>query len=210
MAKLTAERWLQAGFEALDAQGHEAVSAQALARRLCVTRGSFYHHFASRRAFVAQLLQRWEDEYTSAVLAAAQAAGGPQAQLQRYVAIAARLQPGREVAIRAWSAKDKQVHAVLQRVEARRLAFARTLAAGLLAGSERAADVEAFARMAYLGFIGLQQAAAQGEAPAFAQFFADLQDLGRRALARGLGARETAAPGARGRSGRRCARGERS
>lgn len=181
MAKLTRERWLQAGLAALDGQGQEAVSAQALARRLKVTRGSFYHHFASRRDFVAQLLQCWEHQYTTAVLAQARAAGDPQAQLQCYVGMAARLQPGREVAIRAWAGRDAQVGEVLRRVEVQRLGFARELAAALLGGGSNGAEVEAFARMAYLGFIGLQQAALQGEPPDLSQFFADLLHLGRRA-----------------------------
>ncbi|MCW1248114.1 TetR/AcrR family transcriptional regulator, partial [Pseudomonas sp. SAICEU22] len=48
MEKLTRNRWISAGFEALDQVGHIGVSAESLARRLNVTRGSFYHHFRNR------------------------------------------------------------------------------------------------------------------------------------------------------------------
>ena len=105
--RLTRDVWLQAGFEALDRDGYEAMSAQAMARRLNVTRGSFYHHFPSRQAFVEQLLCRWEAEYTLDVLAEAHAATDALAGLQRYIAIAARLNPGREVAIRAWAVSER-------------------------------------------------------------------------------------------------------
>jgi len=182
MAKLTRDAWLQAGLEALDRQGYQAVSAQALARRLNVTRGSFYHHFASRADFVEQLLRRWELDYTVVVLADARAAGEPAAQLQRYVAIAAKLQPGREVAIRAWANSDMKVRAVLQRVEGLRLAFARDVARAFLSDARRDSDVESLAQLAYLGFIGMQHTALQDERM-FVRFFSDLQQLGGRVAA---------------------------
>ena len=177
--KLTRDAWLQAGFEALDRYGYEATSAQALARRLNVTRGSLYHHFASRQDFVQQLLHRWEVDYTVDVLTEANAATEPFDKLQRYIAIAARLQPGREVAIRAWATRDKWVQELLQSVEGLRLEFAREAARALLSCSAREVDVEAFAQLAYLGFIGMQHTAQQGDRR-FVRFFADLTDLGRR------------------------------
>lgn len=183
MARLTRDAWLRAGFEALERHGHEAVSAQSLARRLKVTRGSFYHHFASRRDFVAALLQRWEHDYTRAVLAQAQAAGAPAAQMRHYIALAGQLHPGREVAIRAWAAKDAQVREALRRVEDLRLAFARAMARALLPGSTDGSEVETFAQLAYLGFIGLQQTGPH-DPQRFLRFFADLLALAARRLPR--------------------------
>lgn len=179
MTRLTREAWLRAGFEALDRHGHGAVSAQALARRLNVTRGSFYHHFSNRGEFVQSLLQRWEHDYTLAVLAEARVTAQPMARLQRYVAVAAGLQPGREVAIRAWAAKDVQVQAALRRVDALRQAFAHEMAHALLPRGTADADVETVAQLAYLGFIGLQQAGPL-DPQRFVRFFADLMRLGAR------------------------------
>lgn len=177
--RLTRDVWLQAGFDALDKDGYEAMSAQAMARRLNVTRGSFYHHFASRQDFVDQLLYRWEAQYTLDVLTEVHAATDPLARLQRYIAIAARLKPGREVAIRAWAAKDKRVQALLHRVDALRMDFARECARAVLAYSAQAADIEAFAQLAYLALIGMQHTTHEGD-ERFVQLFAYLTDLGRR------------------------------
>ena len=177
--RLTRDSWLQAGFLALDRVGYEAVSAQALARRLNVTRGSFYHHFASRQDFVDQLLGRWEAEYTVGVISAARGAADPLARLQRYIAVVAKLKPGREVAIRAWAGKDKRVRALLQRVDGLRLEFARESARALLSPSANDADVEAVAQMAFLALIGLVHTAGHGEAR-FHQLFAYLTDFGTR------------------------------
>lgn len=177
--RLTRDSWLQAGFHALDKYGYEAVSAQALARRLNVTRGSFYHHFASRQDFVDQLLGRWETEYTVDVISAAHGVADPLARLQHYIAVVAKLKPGREVAIRTWAGKDKRVHELLQRVDGLRLAFARESARTLLSPSATGADVEALAQLAFLALIGLVHTAYQGD-ERFHQLFAYLTDFGTR------------------------------
>jgi AcrR family transcriptional regulator len=147
---------------------------------LNVTRGSFYHHFKNRADFVRRLLERWEEEYTTAVLADACLVPDPMGRLQRYIGIAAKLHPGREVAIRAWAKKDALVRSILQRVEALRMAFARESARALLPSSIQRDEVEAFARLAYLGFIGMQHLARDDDAQ-FHRFFADLTAMGRRA-----------------------------
>lgn len=177
--RLTRDTWLQAGFNALDKYGYEAVSAQAMARRLNVTRGSFYHHFASRQDFVDQLLGRWEAEYTVDVISEAHGAADPLARLQRYIAVVAKLKPGREVAIRAWAGKDKRVHGLLQRVDGLRLEFARESARALLSPSVTGADSEALAQLAFLALIGLVHTASQGDGR-FHQLFAYLTEFGTR------------------------------
>ncbi|RAS38676.1 TetR/AcrR family transcriptional regulator [Paraburkholderia bryophila] len=66
---LTRDQWISAGFDALDQEGYLGVSAERLARRLNVTRGSFYHHFRSKEDFVRILLVQWESDYTDPLVA---------------------------------------------------------------------------------------------------------------------------------------------
>lgn len=56
MKKLTRDDWIEAGLKTLDLEGYTAISGERLARRLNVTRGSFYHHFRSREDFMRALL----------------------------------------------------------------------------------------------------------------------------------------------------------
>lgn len=175
MSKLTRASWIQAGLELLDLAGHGAVSAERMARRLNVTRGSFYHHFAHKAAFVDALLERWAHDYTEAVIQAANREGDAQGRLRRYVELASRLRPGREVAIRAWAATDASVRAALLRVDNRRSAFARDIGRDLLPRAG-ALQVEAFARVAYLGLVGLQQTGPHSS-QRFVGFIADLMSL---------------------------------
>ncbi len=156
MARLCSETWIQGGMAMLDHSPDAGLSIERLARRLGVTRGSFYHHFASRRAFVDALLGHWEHHYTTKVIAYASAVECGRLRLQRYVEIAAPLQPGREVALRRWADKDDSVRQALSRVDAKRLEFVRDLARRLLPEA-RSDDVERFARVGFLAFVGLQQ-----------------------------------------------------
>jgi len=154
MVALTRNRWILAGFQALDEEGFQGVSAERLARRLNVTRGSFYHHFDSREAFVRALLAEWEADYTERMLAYAAQGRGAEAILARYLEIAAEKQPAREVAIRAWAQQDPLVAEYQSRVDRTRLSFAVSVCRPL-ARSE--AEAERIARAVHLCLIGGQQ-----------------------------------------------------
>jgi AcrR family transcriptional regulator len=56
---LTAEDWIQAGFELLAQEGPNALRIGRLCERLDVTKGSFYWHFTDMRAYRAALADAW-------------------------------------------------------------------------------------------------------------------------------------------------------
>ena len=58
--RLTADDWAQAALDLISEQGVAAVAVEPLARRLGVTKGSFYWHFPSRDALLQAALERWE------------------------------------------------------------------------------------------------------------------------------------------------------
>src|SRR6187551_1541614 len=58
--RLSAEDWAQAALDLIAEQGVAAVAVEPLARRLGVTKGSFYWHFPSREALLVAALERWE------------------------------------------------------------------------------------------------------------------------------------------------------
>ena len=59
--RLSAADWEQAALDLIAEQGLAAVAVEPLARRLNVTKGSFYWHFASRDALIEAALKRWEN-----------------------------------------------------------------------------------------------------------------------------------------------------
>ena len=58
--RLSADDWAQAALDLIAEQGVAAVAVEPLARRLGVTKGSFYWHFPSREALLKAALERWE------------------------------------------------------------------------------------------------------------------------------------------------------
>src|SRR5512145_1401917 len=58
--RLSADDWAAAALDLIAEQGVAAVAVEPLARRLGVTKGSFYWHFPSREALLSAALERWE------------------------------------------------------------------------------------------------------------------------------------------------------
>src|ERR671916_708238 len=82
---LQAEDWVEAARTAMAEGGIEAVAVEPLARRLGVTKGSFYWHFKDRRALLEAMLGRWERESTEAVISTTRSISDP---LERFVRLA--------------------------------------------------------------------------------------------------------------------------
>ncbi|MGG4774670.1 TetR/AcrR family transcriptional regulator [Paenalcaligenes sp. Me52] len=167
MTTLTRHHWIEAGFHALEHNGHAGVSAENLARRLNVTRGSFYHHFRSKSDYVTALLSYWEEDYTHRMLAYASQGTNSADTLLRYVDIASEKRPHIEVAIRAWSLIDPLVASFQKRVDQTRLDFAVNT-------SQRWGASPALANLigqaAHLCLIGGQQTGLRHDAPRFTGF----------------------------------------
>jgi AcrR family transcriptional regulator len=60
----TEEGWIDAAYDMLVEGGVEAVKILPLARRLGLSRTSFYWHFADREALLAALVRRWQEKNT--------------------------------------------------------------------------------------------------------------------------------------------------
>ncbi|HVU82101.1 MAG TPA: helix-turn-helix domain-containing protein, partial [Rhodanobacteraceae bacterium] len=58
--RLSAADWERGALEMIAQEGVDALAVEALARRLGVTKGSFYWHFKNREALLQAALNRWE------------------------------------------------------------------------------------------------------------------------------------------------------
>src|SRR5579863_5677371 len=72
------EDWIAAARAELIAAGVNAVKVGRLARRLRVTRGSFYWHFKSHEDLLHELLRSWEKTNTEPFERALTQSGAPQ------------------------------------------------------------------------------------------------------------------------------------
>ncbi len=57
---LSAADWERAALDLIAEQGVQAMAIEPLARRMGITKGSFYWHFSSRESLLEQALLRWE------------------------------------------------------------------------------------------------------------------------------------------------------
>ena len=150
--KTTRLQWLQAAGEMLAENGVEALSVEALARRLGVTKGGFYGHFDDRRELLDAVVAYWEEVGTEAIIAAVEAGGGDvTARSNALWALATKDSMGPELAIRDWARRDEAARTVVERVDDRRLGYLRALYSEL---GFRGADCEARCLLVYSLLIG--------------------------------------------------------
>jgi AcrR family transcriptional regulator len=152
---LTAEAWAEAALETMTAGGLDAVAVEPLARRLSVTKGSFYWHFPNREALIKAALELWEKRETVDVIEGLEAEPDP---YQRIVNLFKRAnsshRAGRLYLALAAATDDVRVNEVVQRVSARRLAYLEKCYRAL--GMD-ASEAPLWATFAYATFIGNQQ-----------------------------------------------------
>ena len=122
--RLTPTDWEQAALDTLGEIGVNAIAVEPLARRLGVTKGSFYWHFASREALLKVILERWElaDEQEFAIVAAI---ADPKERMRRLFRRSGEDEMKSHAVYGALlrSPEHPIVQPVLTRVTSRRLAF---------------------------------------------------------------------------------------
>ena len=125
MGRLTADDWVAASLETLVDRGVNDVKILPLAKRMGVTRGSFYWHFESRDALLKRLLDKWEATNTRAIV---RAAATPGALVDKYIALSrlwlgwSDFDPRLDVAVRNWGRNDPAVLERLRAADERRVA----------------------------------------------------------------------------------------
>lgn len=120
---LSVKQWADAALWQMR-HGSAAVSVDAVARVLGVTKGSFYWHFADRDALLAAALQRWEELATDGVIALLSRYPSPRERLAKLLELAIvdeDLHLAIEVAIA--SSPEPVVRKAAARVSNRRLAY---------------------------------------------------------------------------------------
>jgi AcrR family transcriptional regulator len=128
---LDAEAWVTAALDVLATDGIEAVRVEPIAKTLNVTKGSFYWHFADRRALIEAMLAQWADGRIAAIREQAPRDGDPALALRRLADLYTRRSNARglaiELAIRALARNDESAARAVQAVDAERLQRVATL-----------------------------------------------------------------------------------
>lgn len=135
------------------------MSVEALAKTLNATKGSFYWHFANRRALLDRTMEAWEKIHTDAVITATSAAPEAPARLSELLQVVfGSIGEPLELALLA-AVDDPSVSSAVARVTERRVEYVAELyrVAGRDEAAARSAAVAAVAL--YLGHAQLAAAA---------------------------------------------------
>lgn len=153
--RLSADAWAQAALDAIAEQGIAGVAVEPLARRLGVTKGSFYWHFSNREALLKRALERWEEQETGVPFQSLENETDPRRRLQRVIReVNTSLRTSRIYQALSAAADDPLIAAFVTRVSTRRIQTLRQYyrAAGL--SPEHASR---WARLTYSVFLGTLQ-----------------------------------------------------
>ncbi|MDD3353668.1 TetR/AcrR family transcriptional regulator [Zoogloea sp.] len=131
--QLDRSAWIQGALDTLADEGVTGVRVEVLARRLHVTKGSFYWHFKDRQDLLSGVLETWKDGRIRDIVKQTQLepGGDPLAQIFRVVDVysTSRNHKGMliELAMREWARRDPATALIVEEVDVWRLRCARTL-----------------------------------------------------------------------------------
>ncbi|MBA3487201.1 MAG: TetR/AcrR family transcriptional regulator [Lysobacter sp.] len=153
--RLRAEDWAQAALDLIAEQGVAAVAVEPLARRLGVTKGSFYWHFPSRDALLVAALERWEKVEQETVFGQLEAIADPGQRLRALFGVVAHEYKSHVIYSELLKALDHPaVQPVIGRVSQRRLDY---LTASFRQAGISRTDAQHRARLAYAAYVGFLQ-----------------------------------------------------
>ena len=157
-SRLTAAGWEQAALETLAESGIAAVAVEPLARRLGVTKGSFYWHFATREALLQAALERWERSDEDEVLAPIATVADPRERVRELIRQVSHKRLSHRVFAALLKALDQPlIRPFVERVAQRRLAFVTEAFRQAGFDAPTAANRARLAWSAYVGFVQLAQ-----------------------------------------------------
>jgi len=157
-ATLTAADWEREALELIAECGVQALAIEPLARRMGITKGSFYWHFPSREALLEQALRRWEEHDSRNLNKSLGEIDDPRLRLVSFFRRVGKEKLTHEVYSELCAAAGHpQVEPVLERVAERRMEHLSASFAELGMPPDQARHQARLTYSVYLGFLQLQR-----------------------------------------------------
>ncbi|HPE05031.1 MAG TPA: TetR/AcrR family transcriptional regulator [Thauera sp.] len=124
--------WVAGATEVLAEEGIAGLRVEVLAKRLKVTKGSFYWHFTDRRDLLMAVLTHWKEGRIRDIIKQTRAQPGRELEqiyhvIDVYSASRSRRGMMIELAVRDWARRDAEAGAIVAEVDDVRLRCARDL-----------------------------------------------------------------------------------
>lgn len=152
--RVNKNEWVEAALQTLCSEGHVGLSAERLARKLGVTRGSFYHHFNSMDEFHDAILVQWQLVHTDEVIDQG-THPNPMRELNRLIEHTLNMSMALENGINAWAGANTRVADFVAKVEKRRMNRLIELYQAICGDQDKGRRL---AKIAYYGLLGAAHA----------------------------------------------------
>ncbi|MGM1047319.1 MAG: TetR/AcrR family transcriptional regulator [Bacillota bacterium] len=116
--QLTREDWVKAGLNKLAEAGIHEVRVEILARKLKISKGSFYHYFRDRKELLDSMMDYWEDYATKQIIHSIEQ---DNSSLEQLLHISINRDKKIEIGIYAWAKHDPIVATRLVDIEEQRI-----------------------------------------------------------------------------------------
>ena len=157
-SRLSAADWEHQALQMIADQGVGAFAVEPLARRMGITKGSFYWHFPNREALLDQALAGWEKHDARNLNVSLGEIEDPRERLKSFFRRVGRERLTHQVFSALCAAADHpQVEPVLERVANRRMQHIARAFAELGMAAEEAEHRARLTYSVYLGFLQLQR-----------------------------------------------------
>lgn len=164
-SQLDRRDWVSAGIEILSSNGIEAVRVEALARKLGITKGSFYWHFKNRQDLAEAILDEWEARQSD-WNTQGEGVSNPVERWARLFELFSRPDYARlEMAISSWARQDQNVARRVANAERKRLAYLSRVFKEIGFAPGQAAEWASAAMFLYLGWMDRMTRAVPHESP---------------------------------------------
>lgn len=155
---LCAADWERAALELIAEKGVQALAVEPLARRMGITKGSFYWHFSGRESLLEHALLRWEEHDSRNLNRSLGEIDHPRDRLISFFRRVGREKLTHEVySALCAAAGHPQVEPVLERVANRRMEHLSTAFRELGLPEDKARHQARLTYSVYLGFLQLQR-----------------------------------------------------
>lgn len=189
-SSLSRAEWIRAGLETLSERGVDGIRVESLAKRLRISKGSFYWHFKNREDLLEAILASWEADHGDWELAEGGRTLNAAESWARLLEMLSRPSYGSlDLAISQWAREEEKVQRRVAEVEKKRLAYLTQVFREVGFSARQADEWAHSASLLYLGWV--DRAARD---PAFRESGPDLAELLSRLIlaASALASQETA------------------
>ena len=149
--RLTPEDWIDFALKTLSREGSTALKADVLARKLGISRGSFYWHFTDLGDFHARVIARWKHAATEAIIADIERYAAPEERLHALLRHAFGRGSSLEVRMRTWADNNAEAARAVNEIDRRRREYMERMLVEAGVESSAAATRAQLLYWAYLG-----------------------------------------------------------